>query len=405
MKKTKKDVVKDTDFANTIFRIRTERDLTQKKLADKLNISDKTISKWEKGDSVPDLINIQNICNELEVSPSSIVNSKRTFKDRINFIKRKIGTFFNYCLNNIFLIFFSVAFILLLVYFLNNYNTVKVYSIKYVSDNISITNGYFFKTKVVNILDINDITLNKLEYEPVEIKLELYTYYNGDKYMIYEANDLKNIYIEESKNYSDILTSDAINSMKNNLYLDIITKDKDGKTYTYGSTLTLTDKFSNNKLSYKNYLKNQDYDNSYLTYINEATSYENTKPDIHKVADIADKSVSSENKLSNLGYEYNETSKKYTKIDSEGGTIEYMPTISQLKYVKENDNLVYNLTYYIDSNRIEFNIFNTNNATFIMCSKYLVDKNKNKCSIGDCEKYFNEIDYILSVYQAINNTP
>ena len=403
MKKTKKDVVKDTDFANTIFRIRTERDLTQKKLADKLNISDKTISKWEKGDSVPDLINIQNICNELEVSPSSIVNSKRTLKDRINFIKRKIGTFFNYCLNNIFLIFFSVAFILLLVYFLNNYNTVKVYSIKYESDNISITNGYFFKTKVVNILDINDITLNKLEYEPVEIKLELYTYYNGDKYMIYEANDLKNIYIEESKNYSDILTSDAINSMKNNLYLDIITKDKDGKTYTYESTLTLTDKFSNNKLSYKNYLKNQDYDNSYLTYINEATSYENTKPDIHKVADIADRSVSSENKLSNLGYEYNETSKKYTKIDSEGGTIEYMPTISQLKYTKVKDDLNYDLYYQIDVKRIWFKIFKGNNYHLLI--NFNVDTNQMKCLIGNCEKYINEINYILSEYSQITNTP
>lgn len=403
MKKTKKDVVKDTDFANTIFRIRTERDLTQKKLADKLNISDKTISKWEKGDSVPDLINIQNICNELEVSPSSIVNSKRTFKDRINFIKRKIGTFFNYCLNNIFLIFFSVAFILLLVYFLNNYNTVKVYSIKYESDNISITNGYFFKTKVVNILDINDITLNKLEYEPVEIKLELYTYYNGDKYMIYEANDLKNIYIEESKNYSDILTSDAINSMKNNLYLDIITKDKDGKTYTYESTLTLTDKFSNNKLSYKNYLKNQDYDNSYLTYINEATSYENTKHDIHKVADIADKSVSSENKLSNLGYEYNETSKKYTKIDSEGGTIEYMPTISQLKYTKVKDDLNYDLYYQIDVKRMWFKIFKGNNYHLLI--NFNVDTNQMKCLIGNCGKYMNEINYILSEYSQITNTP
>lgn len=403
MKKTKKDVVKDTDFANTIFRIRTERDLTQKKLADKLNISDKTISKWEKGDSVPDLINIQNICNELEVSPSSIVNSKRTLKDRINFIKRKIGTFFNYCLNNIFLIFFSVAFILLLVYFLNNYNTVKVYSIKYESDNISITNGYFFKTKVVNILDINDITLNKLEYEPVEIKLELYTYYNGDKYMIYEANDLKNIYIEESKNYSDILTSDAINSMKNNLYLDIITKDKDGKTYTYESTLTLTDKFSNNKLSYKNYLKNQDYDNSYLTYINEATSYENTKPDIHKVADIADRSVSSENKLSNLGYEYNETSKKYTKIDSEGGTIEYMPTISQLKYTKVKDDLSYEIYYHIDINKIMFRIYKDN--YYYLSVDYYTKLNKVKCIIGNCGKYMNEINYILSEYSQITNTP
>ena len=403
MKKTKKDVVKDTDFANTIFRIRTERDLTQKKLADKLNISDKTISKWEKGDSVPDLINIQNICNELEVSPSSIVNSKRKLKDRINFIKRKIGTFFNYCLNNIFLIFFSVAFILLLVYFLNNYNTVKVYSIKYESDNISITNGYFFKTKVVNILDINDITLNKLDYEPVEIKLELYTYYNGDKYMIYEANDLKNIYIEESKNYSDILTSDAINSMKNNLYLDIITKDKDGKTYTYESTLTLTDKFSNNKLSYKNYLKNQDYDNSYLTYINEATSYENTKSDIHKVADIADKSVSSENKLSNLGYEYNETSKKYTKIDSEGGTIEYMPTISQLKYTKVKDDLSYEIYYHIDVNKITFRIYKDN--YYYLSMDYYTKLDKVQCIIGNCGKYMNEINYILSEYSQITNTP
>lgn len=403
MKKTKKDVVKDTDFANTIFRIRTERDLTQKKLADKLNISDKTISKWEKGDSVPDLINIQNICNELEVSPSSIVNSKRTLKDRINFIKRKIGTFFNYCLNNIFLIFFSVAFILLLVYFLNNYNTVKVYSIKYESDNISITNGYFFKTKVVNILDINDITLNKLDYEPVEIKLELYTYYNGDKYMIYEANDLKNIYIEESKNYSDILTSDAINSMKNNLYLDIITKDKDGKTYTYESTLTLINKFSNNKVSYKNYLKNQDYDNSYLTYINEATSYENTKPDIHKVADIADKSVSSENKLSNLGYEYNETSKKYTKIDSEGGTIEYMPTISQLKYTKVKDDLSYEIYYHIDVNKITFRIYKDN--YYYLSMDYYTKLDKVQCIIGNCGKYMNEINYILSEYSQITNTP
>ena len=401
MKKTKKDVVKDTDFANTIFRIRTERDLTQKKLADKLNISDKTISKWEKGDSVPDLINIQNICNELEVSPSSIVNSKRTLKDRINFIKRKIGTFFNYCLNNIFLIFFSVAFILLLVYFLNNYNTVKVYSIKYESDNISITNGYFFKTKVVNILDINDITLNKLEYEPVEIKLELYTYYNGDKYMIYEANDLKNIYIEESKNYSDILTSDAINSMKNNLYLDIITKDKDGKTYTYESTLTLINKFSNNKVSYKNYLKNQDYDNSYLTYINEATSYENTKHDIHKVADIADKSVSIENKLINLGYEYNETSKKYTKIDSEGGTIEYMPTISQLKYTKVKDDLSYKVVYQIDVNRIEYKVIDKTET--IMAMQYF--GNNYYCKIGNCGKYMNEINYILSEYSQITDTP
>ena len=156
-------------------------------------------------------------------------------------------------------------------------------------------------------------------------------------------------------------------------------------------------------MSYKNYLKNQDYDNSYLTYINEATSYENTKHDIHKVADIADKSVSSENKLSNLGYEYNETSKKYTKIDSEGGTIEYMPTISQLKYTKVKDDLNYDLYYQIDVKRMWFKIFKGNNYHLLI--NFNVDTNQMKCLIGNCGKYMNEINYILSEYSQITNTP
>ena len=156
-------------------------------------------------------------------------------------------------------------------------------------------------------------------------------------------------------------------------------------------------------MSYKNYLKNQDYDNSYLTYINEATSYENTKHDIHKVADIADKSVSSENKLSNLGYEYNETSKKYTKIDSEGGTIEYMPTISQLKYTKVKDDLSYEIYYHIDVNKITFRIYKDN--YYYLSMDYYTKLDKVQCIIGNCGKYMNEINYILSEYSQITNTP
>lgn len=32
-----------------IYKLRTERNLTQKQMADQLHISDKTISKWERG--------------------------------------------------------------------------------------------------------------------------------------------------------------------------------------------------------------------------------------------------------------------------------------------------------------------------------------------------------------------
>ena len=37
------------NVGNIIRELRTERGMTQKQLADKMNISDKTVSKWERG--------------------------------------------------------------------------------------------------------------------------------------------------------------------------------------------------------------------------------------------------------------------------------------------------------------------------------------------------------------------
>ena len=39
-------------IGKVIYDLRIERRLTQKQLADELNISDKTVSKWERGDSL-----------------------------------------------------------------------------------------------------------------------------------------------------------------------------------------------------------------------------------------------------------------------------------------------------------------------------------------------------------------
>ena len=159
--KTTKEVVKSTKFANTIYSIR--RDL--------IGVSDRTISKWENGTTVPDLCQIRNICKKLEISPSLLIKSEKKFKDNMSFIKMKLGKALNYLIHNIFLIGFIIAFILLLIYFINNFNSVKIYDLKYESDKVSFENGYFLKTKVTNILVINDIRINKIKYEPTEIKL------------------------------------------------------------------------------------------------------------------------------------------------------------------------------------------------------------------------------------------
>ena len=40
---------------------RKEKDLTQAQLAESLNYSDKSVSKWERGDGVPDVLVMQKM--------------------------------------------------------------------------------------------------------------------------------------------------------------------------------------------------------------------------------------------------------------------------------------------------------------------------------------------------------
>lgn len=51
-----------------ITKKRKEQNLTQKQLAEKLKVSDKSISKWENGVDEPNLMMLSNICKELNIS-------------------------------------------------------------------------------------------------------------------------------------------------------------------------------------------------------------------------------------------------------------------------------------------------------------------------------------------------
>lgn len=73
-----------------LFRLRKEKGLTQKQVADRMNISDKTISKWERGLGCPDVsllnelseifeINIEKIlAGDLEPNKTESGNLKKT---------------------------------------------------------------------------------------------------------------------------------------------------------------------------------------------------------------------------------------------------------------------------------------------------------------------------------------
>lgn len=57
--------------------VRHERSLTQRQLADILNISDKTVSKWECGKGFPEVSLIQPLCNALDISINELFAAEK----------------------------------------------------------------------------------------------------------------------------------------------------------------------------------------------------------------------------------------------------------------------------------------------------------------------------------------
>lgn len=393
-----KETVKSTEFATTIYRIRQERKLTQKEIGDIIGVSDRTISKWENGTTVPDLCQIRNICKKLEISPILLIKSEKKLSDDITNLRRKIGKILNYILHNIFLITFILVFMLLLLYFINNYNSIKIYDLKYNSENISFENGYLFKTKVTNILIINDIKINKIKYNPIDTKVKLYTLVNGDKKIIYTSENLNNIYIEENKSGADLLSKDVIESIKQNLYLLIETKDENNNEYNYECQITFKEKYKNNKLSYKSYIKNNSVNTLGFPFDNLTDSQKIN----NKSTKVMSKNNNNANKLASLGYEYDKENDIYFKV-GENTKIEYQVNIGKLTIKKFERKSLKNISYYSSSKLITLTSLN-NKSELITNLKYDVPLNEMYCYKSNCENYRSDINYILKVYREISTT-
>ena len=55
---------------------RKEKNLTQEQLAEKLGVSNKTVSKWETGKCMPDYSVIQSLCEQLEITVAELMNGE-----------------------------------------------------------------------------------------------------------------------------------------------------------------------------------------------------------------------------------------------------------------------------------------------------------------------------------------
>lgn len=66
---------------NLIYRLRKEKNMTQKDIANALNISDRTISKWERGLGCPDVSLLGDLSNLLGVNVEQILAGELASND------------------------------------------------------------------------------------------------------------------------------------------------------------------------------------------------------------------------------------------------------------------------------------------------------------------------------------
>ena len=59
---------------------RKEKNLTQEQLAEKIGVSNKTISKWETGKCMPDYSVIELLCEELNITLAELMNGEEDEK-------------------------------------------------------------------------------------------------------------------------------------------------------------------------------------------------------------------------------------------------------------------------------------------------------------------------------------
>ena len=72
-----------------IAECRKKNNLTQMQLAEKLNITDRAISKWENGKGMPDSSIMLDLCNELKISVNELLRGERIEMNNYNEMAEK----------------------------------------------------------------------------------------------------------------------------------------------------------------------------------------------------------------------------------------------------------------------------------------------------------------------------
>ena len=141
----------DNKLGIIISKLRKEKGLTQKDLADELNISDKAVSRWETGSSSPNMDMLLRISKFFQVPLNDLITARvATEENGDELVEDIIHEFSELNKKNakrIKFVFITALIIVIIltitIIFTNTYNRFKVYRVNVESKDIYSVNGVY----------------------------------------------------------------------------------------------------------------------------------------------------------------------------------------------------------------------------------------------------------------------
>lgn len=296
-----------------IKKLRLAHNLTQENLGDMIFVTRKAVSKWENGICYPSIELIPILADIFGVTLEEILNGEFRTSDNFDGENKSINFMLKLLRKRsikMIAVFIGVVMILcLVIFFFENYNATKIYSIGYRDDNFNFRNGIIVTTRANTYFnfgifssDLDDIGTNAV------INFKLYTIKNHEKVILmeYQSSDL--IYI--GNGYDKITTIDMNKHIKK-LYLNISYIDKNGEEKDYDIKLRSKLEFRSNDIFNTKVEEKKDAFNTSELKLSESETpindIENNVIDLKFLYDLTN-----EEKIKKYNYTYLYNDKKYT---------------------------------------------------------------------------------------------
>lgn len=236
--------------------LRLELNMTQKDLAEKLYITDKAVSKWETGNSVPDISILEKLSSILNVSVTELISGERidnenlestdrVIIDNLNIDKKRMKKKNKIIITLLVILVVALLFILG-IFFYNNYNKIVVYQFDGESENFAFFEGTTVYSNNGNIFNIGGFGIkseSQLDVETIETANLVIRFDNmggGMGSTFLKNNNYNETFMEwfEKRNYYDLnFPSDMVNNS-----FGILERDK----FPNNMTIVITYTDSNN---------------------------------------------------------------------------------------------------------------------------------------------------------------